>query len=58
MKGQGRAAAFFLLPNFIGFLIFTLGPVVIAAGMSFYHYQQASGEPSFIGGNTHATARK
>jgi len=41
-----------------GFLIFTLGPVVIAAGMSFYHYQLASGEPSFIGGNTHATARK
>lgn len=51
MKNQGRAAALFLLPNFVGFLLFTLGPVLVAAGLSFYRYQLASGEPSFIGLN-------
>lgn len=49
MKRQGRAAVLFLLPNLIGFLVFTLGPVVVAAGLSFYHYQLASGKPSLIG---------
>ena len=49
MKGQGRAATLFLLPNLIGFLIFTLGPVLVAAGMSLYRYQLATGTPSFIG---------
>ena len=49
MKNQGRAAVFFLLPNLIGFLIFTLGPVLVAAGLSLYRYQLATGEPSFIG---------
>ena len=49
MKNQGKAAVFFLLPNFVGFLVFTLGPVLMAAGMSLYRYQLASGEPSFIG---------
>ena len=49
MRGQGRAATLFLLPNLIGFLIFTLGPVLVAAGMSLYRYQLATGTPSFIG---------
>ncbi len=49
MKGQNKAAILFLLPNLLGFLLFTLGPVLMAAGMSFYHYQLASGEPVFIG---------
>ena len=30
MKSQNKAAFFFLLPNFVGFLIFALGPVVVA----------------------------
>ena len=33
MKNQNKAAFFFLLPNFVGFLIFALGPVIVAAGM-------------------------
>ena len=49
MKSQNKAAFFFLLPNFVGFLIFALGPVVVAAGMGFYRYQLASGAPVFIG---------
>jgi ABC-type sugar transport system permease subunit len=49
MKNQGRAATLFLLPNLIGFLIFTLGPVLVAAGMSLYRYQLATGTPNFIG---------
>ena len=49
MKNQNKAAFFFLLPNFVGFLIFALGPVVVAAGMGFYRYQLASGAPVFIG---------
>ena len=49
MKNQGKAALFFLLPNFIGFLVFTLGPVLVAAGLSFYRYQLATGHPAFIG---------
>jgi len=49
MKNQGRAAIFFLLPNLLGFLIFTLGPVLVAAGMSLYRYQLATGTPSFVG---------
>ena len=49
MKNQGRAATLFLLPNLVGFLIFTLGPVLVAAGMSLYRYQLATGTPNFIG---------
>lgn len=50
MKRQGWAAIGFLTPNLVGFLIFTLGPVVAAAGLSFYRYQLASGQaPDFIG---------
>ena len=49
MRRQNKAAFFFLLPNFVGFLVFALGPVVVAAGMGFYRYQLASGAPSFIG---------
>jgi multiple sugar transport system permease protein len=49
MKRQGRAAVFFLLPNLLGFAIFTLGPVLVAAGMSLYRYQLATGTPSFVG---------
>ena len=50
MKRQGWAAVGFLTPNLVGFLIFTLGPVVAAAGLSFYRYQLASGQaPNFIG---------
>ena len=40
----------FLAPNLVGFAIFTLGPVLVAAGLSFYRYQLASGEaPAFTG---------
>jgi len=49
MKNQGRAALLFLLPNLVGFLIFTLGPVLVAAGMSLYSYQLATGTPEFVG---------
>jgi len=49
MKNQGRAAVLFLLPNFVGFLIFTLGPVLVAAGLSLYRYRLATGKPSFVG---------
>ena len=49
MKNQGRAALLFLLPNLVGFLIFTLGPVLVAAGMSLYNYQLATGTPEFVG---------
>ena len=43
MKNQNKAAFFFLLPNFVGFLIFALGPVIVAAGMGFYRYQPRLG---------------
>ena len=44
------AAAGFLAPNLAGFLVFTLGPVLVATGLSFYQYQLASGvSPVFTG---------
>ena len=47
---QALAAIGFLVPNLMGFLTFTLGPVVVAAGLSFYDYQLASTvSPSFVG---------
>ena len=49
MRNQGRVALFFLLPNLVGFLVFTLGPVLVAAGMSLYRYQLATGTPEFVG---------
>jgi multiple sugar transport system permease protein len=47
---QGLAAVGFLAPNLAGFALFTLGPVLVAAGLSFYKYQLASGvSPEFTG---------
>lgn len=47
---QGWAAVGFLAPNLVGFLVFTLGPVVVAAGLSLFRYQLASGvDPAYAG---------
>ena len=47
---QSLAAVGFLAPNLAGFALFTLGPVLVAAGLSFYKYQLASGvSPGFTG---------
>jgi multiple sugar transport system permease protein len=47
---QSLAAVGFLAPNLAGFAVFTMGPVLVAAGLSFYRYQLASGvTPVFTG---------
>ena len=45
---EGLAALGFLLPNIVGFLVFTLIPVVFALGLSFYDWDLLL-DPLFVG---------
>lgn len=47
-RREAIAGYLFLLPNFLGFLIFVLGPVVAAFGLGFVKWDMAS-PPQFIG---------
>lgn len=47
-RGDGRAAFFFLLPDFLGFLVFTLIGVLGTLAMSFTHWDLV-GAPSWAG---------
>lgn len=48
---EALTAYLFLLPTFIGFILFVLGPMVAAVGLSFYDYNMLkwNASPEFIG---------
>ena len=46
--GKGKAAYLYLLPVFLGFTVFTLGPVIASLYLSFTRYEIAT-SPVFIG---------